>query len=79
VQTLRIDATTHVLVADGRSFDEILHQSSQYADRVMLGIAEPGDDFQDYYTKMQKRLQGLPSTILVLAAPNFAFTEVLKK
>jgi len=45
----------------------------------MLGIAEPGDDFQDYYTKMQKRSQGLPSTILVLAAPNFAFTEVLKK
>lgn len=79
VQNLRIDAVTHVLVADGRSFDEILHQSSHQADRIMLGIAEPLDDFQDYYASLQKRLQGLPSTILVLAAPNFAFTEVLQK
>jgi len=78
IQNLRIDAVTHVLVADGRSFDEILHQSSQHADRVMLGMAEPEDGFQDYYAKLQKRLQGLPSTILVLAAPNFAFTEILE-
>jgi amino acid transporter len=78
VENLRIDAITHVLVANGRSFDEILHQSSRHADRILLGMAEPTDDFQTYYSSLQERLQGLPSTILVLAAPNFAFADVLQ-
>ncbi|RZM81815.1 amino acid permease [Leptolyngbya iicbica] len=78
VQNLRIDAVTQVLVANGRSFDEILHQSSRHADRILLGMAEPTDDFQTYYSNLQERLQGLPSTMLVLAAPNFAFADVLQ-
>lgn len=77
-EKLRIDAVIHVLVADGRSFDEILHQSSRHADMVILGLAEPGDNFQEYYTTIQNRLTDLPSTILVLAAPNFAFVDVLR-
>ena len=79
VLDLRIDAVTQVLVANGRSFDEILHQSSQQADRIILGMATPTDDFQTYYATVQKRQQGLPSTILVLAAPNFEFVKVLEK
>jgi amino acid transporter len=78
IQNLRINAMTHVIGAEGRSFDEILHQSSRHADMVILGMAEPTNTFQPYYQKVQKRIATLPSTILVLAAPNFAFTEVLK-
>lgn len=79
VEDLRIDAVTQVLVANGRSFDEILHHSSQNADRVVLGMAEPAENFQSYYATVQDRLKGLPSTILVLAAPNFEFVKVLEK
>ncbi|MGF1461217.1 MAG: amino acid permease [Leptolyngbyaceae cyanobacterium] len=78
VKKLRIDADTYVLVANGRSFDEILHESSREADQVMLGIAEPNDEFQTYYSTVQARIQGLPSTMLVLAAPSYAFAEVLE-
>jgi hypothetical protein len=76
---LRIDAVIHVLVAEGRSFDEILAQSSQRADMVILGLADPTDNFREYYSKVQKRVTDLPSTLLVLAAPNFAFADVLEK
>lgn len=75
---LRIKVTTHVLVTCGRSFDDILHESSRNADMVILGMAEPTESFQDYYQSIQKRIALLPSTILVLAAPNFAFTKVLE-
>lgn len=79
VQTLRIDAKICVLVAEGRSFDEILQESSRDADQVMLGVAEPDENFRDYYSIVEERIRELPSTMLVLAAPSFAFAEVLKK
>ena len=73
---LRIDAKPEVLVAQG-PFDEILQKSSQAADLVFLGMATPGDNFQQYYETLQRRTANLPSTITVLAAPEFAFTNVL--
>ncbi|ANV92186.1 amino acid permease [Picosynechococcus sp. PCC 8807] len=79
VQTLRIDAEICILVAEGRSFDEILSESSRNADQVILGIAEPNENFCDYYASIEERIHDLPSTMLVLAAPSFAFAEVLKK
>ncbi len=79
VQTLRIDAEICILVAEGRSFDEILYESSRDADQVILGIAEPNENFCDYYATVEERIRDLPSTMLVLAAPSFAFAEVLKK
>ena len=74
--TLRIDAEPQVLVGD-RPFEEILHTASQGADRVFLGMAVPDDHFQTYYETLQARTAHLPSTVLVLAAPRFAFTHVL--
>ena len=46
---------------------------------VFLGMAEPEgtDDFVDYYRMMRQRTQGLPSTVMVLAAEEIAFGEVL--
>lgn len=74
---LRIDVIPKVIVAEGRSFDEILQKSSSNADLIFQGMAEPSDNFIQYYEKLQDRVADLPSTIFVLAAPDFAIGEVL--
>ncbi|MGK7934612.1 MAG: amino acid permease [Xenococcaceae cyanobacterium] len=79
VQGLRIDVVSQVIEAQGRSFPDILHQSSQNADLIFLGMAKPGESFTEYYEALQKRVANLPSTVFVLAAPGFAFGEVLSE
>ena len=76
-KNLRIDVIPKVIVAEGRSFDEILEQSSRNADLVFLGMAAPSTNFTEYYEKLQARVTNLPSTIFVLAAPEFAIGDVL--
>lgn len=76
-QVLRIDVIPQVIVAEGRSFEEILQQSSGNSDLVFLGMAAPSEKFTAYYEKLQARVTNLPSTIFVLAAPDFAIGEVL--
>ena len=78
-ENLRIDVVPKVIVADGRPFDEILEQSSGNSDLVFLGMASPTADFNftEYHEKLQARVANLPSTIFVLAAPDFAFGQVL--
>ncbi len=73
---LRISATPQVIVADGRSFDRILQQTSRNADLIFLGMAAPDENFVPYYEKLQEKVAELPSTVFVLAAPNFSFSEV---
>lgn len=77
---IRIDAEAQVLVSNGRSFDDILHESSQGADLVFMGMAKPGEtdqEFTDYYEDLHNRLSDLPTTIMVLAAEEISFGEVL--
>jgi solute carrier family 12 sodium/potassium/chloride transporter 2 len=78
---LRIEAIPKVLASDGRSFDDILHDSSQNADLVFLGMATPAetDNYTQYYERLQARAAGLPTTLFVLAAPDFSFEEVLSE
>ena len=76
-QNLRIDVIPKVIVAEGRSFDEILYYSSRNSDLIFLGMARPSQNFAQYYEKLQDRVSNLPSTVFVLAAPDFAFGEVL--
>ncbi|MGF1589019.1 MAG: amino acid permease [Pleurocapsa sp.] len=78
-QNLRIDVIPQVIVAEGRSFDKILQQSSGNSDLVFLGMAAPSASFLEYYEKLQQRVTNLPSTVFVLAAPDFAFGEVLSE
>ena len=78
-QDLRIGAVSQVIVAAGRSFDEILRVSSHTADLVFLGLAIPDENFSQYYQSLQKRTAGLPTTIFVLASEDLAFAEVLQK
>lgn len=76
LSNLRISAHPQVIVADGRSFDRILQQTSRNADIIFLGMAAPDQNFTQYYEALQKKVAELPSTVFVLAAPNFSFSEV---
>ena len=77
VEKLRINVGSQVIVADGKPFDEILRQNSRNSDLVFLGMAAPNDNYVEYYEALRQKVTGLPSTIFVLAAPDFAFGEVL--
>lgn len=68
-----------VLVSDGRPPLELLHDSSQDADLVLMGMSAPDrtDDFAAYYRALQDRTSDLPCTVFVLAAEDVAFREVL--
>jgi amino acid transporter len=79
VSQLRTGATLDVIVSDGRTFDQVFRDTSQGADLIFLGMAEPHDtgDFVDYYRMMRERTDGMPSTVMVLAAEDIAFGEVL--
>ncbi len=79
IEELYVDAVPHILVANGRDFGEILQESSRSADRVLLGLADPTEEFREHYDVMQGWIAELPSTILVLAAPSFAFADILEK
>ena len=84
VEKLRISAVPTILISQGRSFKEILHSSSVDADLVFLGVAKPDRPdrakFREYYENLQVVASGLSTTVMfVLAAPDFAFQEVLSE
>ncbi len=79
LEEIRIRAVVDIIPAKGRSFDEVLQKNSNNADLVFLGLAEPDEHFEEYYEKVQKRVEGLPTTILALAAQEISFGEVLIK
>lgn len=76
LRELRISATPQVIVADGRSFNRILQQTSRNADLIFLGMATPDENFMTHYEDLQEKVAELPSTVFVLAAPDFSFSEV---
>ena len=77
IEQTRTLATPHVSVSDGRSFDQILSESSRDADLIFMGMAAPGPDFRSYYESLLSRAEGLPTTVFVLASEALAFDEVL--
>ncbi len=77
VEKLRIDVTCQVLISQGRPFGEILCQHSRNADLVFMGMATPRENYMEYYENLQAKITDLPSTIFVLAAPDFAFGSIL--
>ena len=79
VQKLRMEVTCDVIVADGRSFEQLLHEVSADADLIFLGLAKPRENYGQYYETLQARTQGLPTTVFVLAAPDFGFEEILRE
>ena len=77
LQASRTGARTEVIVAEGRTFWEVLRESSSSADLVFLGMAEPRDEYADYYAGLQNQTSGLPSTVYVLAAEELEFGDVI--
>lgn len=77
IDKIRTGAKPEVIVSNGRSFNEILHETSREADLVFLGMAEPNENFTAYYETLQERLKDLPTTVMVLAAEEVSFGEVL--
>ena len=77
--SLRIGAKSEIILAEGRPFNDILKQSSATADLVFLGLALPDEDLPSYYQTLQDRIANLPPTVLVLAAENLDFSEMLQK
>lgn len=77
IQKIRINARPNVILSNGRSFDDILYNSSKDADLIFMGMAEPDEDFVAYYESLQRRLRDLPTTALVLAGESLSFGEVL--
>ncbi|MEO0836759.1 MAG: Na-K-Cl cotransporter, partial [Cyanobacteria bacterium J06642_3] len=77
IENLRIDVNSQIIVAQGRPFEEILRQSSRNSDLVFLGMAAPMTNYLEYYENLRAKITDLPSTVFVLAAPGFAFGEVL--
>jgi amino acid transporter len=78
LERIRTGARHEVLIADGRPFESILHESSKDADLVMLGMAEPDEDFATYFEALRLRTRGLPTTMYVLAAEEIGYGEVLQ-
>ncbi|PTX43703.1 amino acid transporter [Christiangramia gaetbulicola] len=77
IKKLRTGFKLEVIVSNGQSFDEVLQQSSANADLIFMGMATPDSNFESYYTNLQYRLKDLPTTILVKAAEEISFGEVL--
>lgn len=80
VVDLRIgEIHVEVIPANGRSFPEVLKETSARADIVFLGMAAPrqGEDFRVYYDRLQEMSSGLPPTAFVLATGTLEFSEVL--
>lgn len=73
----RTGAVAEILVSDGRPFWDIIQSSSATADLVFLGMAEPSENFEEYYDTLQKRTKGLPTTVFTLAAEDLEFGEVI--
>ena len=80
LENWRIDAQPQVIVGENRPFRDILQESSRNADLVFLGMAKPEEDrdYTSHYDRLEEFAAGLPTTIFVLAAPDFAFEEVLE-
>ncbi len=75
--TIRIGARVDVIVSEGRDFSTVLHESSNDADLILMGMAEPGEHFHDYFKSQQEMIADLPTTVLVLAGEEISFGEVL--
>ncbi len=82
VERLRTDFRYEVIVSEGRPFHEIIAAASSTSDLVLLGMARPGDDeeqFKAYFSDYQGRIRSLPTTIMTLAAPDISFGGILMR
>ncbi len=72
-KTMRIPATTHIFTSGSQTFSELLKEKSVNADLVFLGLATPGEHYDEYLRNFMDKTEGLPTTVFVLAGEEVAF------
>jgi hypothetical protein len=76
---LRTESSCRTIAADGRPFADIFREASRDADCVLIGMRDPDDGWEEYYRSVQQLVTGMPTTAIVLAAEELAFSEILVK
>ena len=77
VGDLRLGVEVKVIVGEERPFPQILRETSKQSDLIFLGLPEPKESFVADYERLMSWTAELPTTILVLAAPDYDYEEVL--
>ncbi|MDX1628497.1 MAG: Na-K-Cl cotransporter, partial [Fulvivirga sp.] len=75
---MRVEATYDIILKGEKPFHQLLTEKSHDADLVFLGMAEPHDNYENYYANLMEKTKDLPMTMFVLAAEETAFGDVLK-
>ena len=66
LEEARVDAEVLAIVAGGKSFSEILYQTSRDATCVFLGFRTPEEgEESEWFERTNKMLKGLPTTLIV--------------
>ena len=79
VEDLRLEVEVKVIVGEGRPFPQILRETSKQADLIFLGLPEPKANFVRDYQRLLSWTEELPTTVLVLAASDYDYEEVLSE
>jgi len=74
-----ISAEYDIIETGGRSFTEIFRQTSENASIIFHGLPSPGEGFPESYREIYRRIEGMPSTALILSGKNTSFSEIIKK
>ncbi len=74
---MRSEASYELIISKGRTFPEILADSSRKADLVFLGLKEPDNLYTDYYRNLQANTSLLKNKVFVLAGEDISFEKVL--
>ncbi len=77
ISKLRIQCSINLVVQNNRNFYDILPKASRAADLVIMGLAEPKENFANYYADFKVNTKDLPATLFVLAAQDIEFDEIL--
>lgn len=77
IKKMRSNASYEIIISGGRSFPEILANSSSEADLVFLGLKEPDDEYVEYYSQLQAKTSSLKNKVFILAGEDVPFEDVL--
>jgi nucleotide-binding universal stress UspA family protein len=75
----RLNATASVIVDDGRSIADVMHEHSRNADLAIIGLRLPPKDeqYEVFFERIDNILNDMPTTVLVRSARTFEGEPVL--
>lgn len=83
ISTANMDAEIHIFIKDKQNPYDMIRERSSDANVVFVGMKTPQEDetsesYSDYYTLLQRAIDGLPTTVMVLASENLDFNNIFK-